>query len=272
MQYEPIKRSVGRFFSGSVFGRKLMYFFLDLLLLRTWHVKRAVRNITNKLPPDACILDAGSGMGQYSWWLSKLKPAWRIKGVDINQNETDDCNRFFNTAGLSGRVGFSCEDLTLFSESDAFNLVLSVDVMEHIADDDKVFRNFYSSMRDDGILIISTPSDQGGSDVHDDDDEPFIGEHVRNGYGREEIAEKLKKAGFSRAEASYTYGKPGSLSWRLSMKYPIKLLNISKAFFLVLPFYYILVLPVSMILNYLDVCLTHKKGTGLLVFAFKDKR
>ncbi|MBN1107682.1 MAG: class I SAM-dependent methyltransferase, partial [Bacteroidales bacterium] len=267
MQYEPIKRAVGLFFSGSLLARKFLYFLTDILLLRTWHIKKALRNIRNMIPANASILDAGSGMGQYSWRLSKMKKTWSIKGIDINCSEIDDCTRFFSGAGLSGRVRFSCEDLTLFREPDTFSLVLSVDVMEHIADDEKVFSNFHASMRDGGILIISTPSDQGGSDVHDDDDESFIGEHVRNGYGIDEITKKLKRAGFTRVEVIYTYGKPGALSWRLSMKYPVKLLNISKVFFLLLPLYYIPVLPVAMILNYLDVRLTHKTGTGLLVFA-----
>lgn len=270
MQYEPIKRSVGKFFSGSLFARKILYNLLDILLLRTWHVKKALRRIRDDLPADAVILDAGSGMGQYTWRLAKMKDTWSIKGIDINQDETDECTYLFGKAGLSRRVSFKCEDLTLFRDPENFDLILSVDVMEHIAEDEIVFSNFHSSLRRNGILLISTPSDQGGSDVHDDDDESFIGEHVRNGYGKEEITAKLKKAGFSMAEASYTYGKPGSLSWRLTMKYPVRMLNVSKIFFLILPFYYLLFFPFALILNKLDVILTHKKGTGLLVEARKQ--
>jgi len=72
MQYEPIKKSLGRVFSGSLFMRKLLYFLMDLLLLRTWHVKRALGKIRNELPAEARILDAGSGMGQYSWRMSRM--------------------------------------------------------------------------------------------------------------------------------------------------------------------------------------------------------
>ena len=78
------------------------------------------------------------------------------------------------------------------------------------------------------MLLVSTPSDQGGSDVHDHEAEgSFIGEHVRDGYNILEIQEKLEKAGFSRTEAHYQYGRPGQLSWKLSMKYPILLLSTS---------------------------------------------
>jgi hypothetical protein len=56
MQYEPIKKSLGRVFSGSLFMRKTLYFLLDLLLLRTWHVKRALRKISREFPGKANVL------------------------------------------------------------------------------------------------------------------------------------------------------------------------------------------------------------------------
>jgi SAM-dependent methyltransferase len=272
MQYEPIKRSMGRLFSGSLFMRKLLYFLMDLLLLRTWHVKRALRKIRNELPADANILDAGSGMGQYSWRMSRMGRKWKITGVDINNEEVGNCNVFFRKAGLSERVNFRSADLTVAGEPESFDLILSVDVMEHILEDEKVFRNFHASLRNNGILLISTPSDQGGSDVHSKEDESFIGEHVRNGYGVEEIKSKLKGAGFNEVNVSYTYGKPGSISWLLSMKYPVKMLNLSKIFYLILPFYYLVVFPVSSILNIIDVRFKHRKGTGLLVDARKEQK
>jgi SAM-dependent methyltransferase len=269
MQYEPIKRSMGRFFSGPLFMRKLLYFLVDLLLLRTWHVKKALRNIRIELPLNASILDAGSGMGQYSWRMSKMGKEWRITGIDINNEETEDCNGFFRKAGLSERVTFKTGDLTKFVEPGSYDLILSVDVMEHILEDEQVFRNFYASLKNNGTLLLSTPSDKGGSDVQDEDDESFIGEHVRNGYGIDEITAKLAASGFGEVAASYTYGKPGSISWHLTMKYPVKMLNISKFFFVLLPFYYLVFFPVSIILNIFDLRFKHKTGTGLLVTARK---
>jgi hypothetical protein len=119
------------------------------------------------------------------------------------------------------------------------------------------------------MLLISTPSDQGGSDVHGDDEASFIEEHVRDGYNIKEIEDKLRGAGFSKVEARYQYGSPGKISWRLSMKYPILALGASKLFFIILPFYYIVAYPISYVLNWLDVSMSHKTGTGLIVKAWK---
>jgi SAM-dependent methyltransferase len=249
--------------------RKILYSLLDLLLLRTWHVKKALRKIALQFPDAANVLDAGSGFGQYTWRMSRINPHWYIKAIDINSEHVQDCSGFFDKAGLAGRVLFGTADLTNLNDNNIYNIILSVDVMEHIEEDVQVFRNFYNSLQNNGILLISTPSDQGGSDVHGEEEESFIDEHVRDGYSIKDITEKLTAAGFRNIETSYTYGTPGNLSWRLSMKYPIKMLNFSYLFFLVLPFYYLIVFPVSVILNFFDLYMTHETGTGLLVTARK---
>lgn len=271
MQYEPIKSSLGRFFARSLFLRKTLYFLLDLLLLRTWHVKKALRKISRQFPGDASVLDAGSGFGQYTWRMSRMNSRWKIKAIDINKVQIDDCNAFFGKTGLSGLVSFYTCDLTALNDLNCYDLILSVDVMEHIEEDVLVFQNFYKSLKNNGVLLISTPSDKGGSDVHGDQEKSFIDEHVRDGYSIKDITDKLTRAGFTAIEAGYTYGIPGNISWRLSMKYPVKMLNISYLFFLLLPFYYLIFFPVSIILNIFDLCLTHKTGTGLLVTARKQE-
>jgi SAM-dependent methyltransferase len=189
--------------------------------------------------------------------------------VDVKEEQIADCNGFFSRIGRKN-VLFEIADLTAFIKPDRYDLILSVDVMEHILEDEKVFSNFYDSLTNEGMVLISTPSDLGGSDVHDHEEEgSFIDEHVRDGYNIRDIQEKLRKAGFSRTEAGYTYGKPGQAGWRLSMKYPILMLNASRLFFLILPLYYLLTYPVALVLNYLDLRGSHKTGTGLLVKAWK---
>jgi len=198
---------------------------------------------------------------------TRMNRKWKIKAVDIDQVHINNNNVFFRKAGLSGRVMCETMDLTELNESDTYDFILSVDVMEHIRDDELVFRNFCRALRPGGSVLISTPSDQGGSDVHNKEEHSFIDEHVRDGYGIAEISQKLERAGFESIRASYTYGKPGNISWRLSMKYPVQMLNRSNLFFAILPFYYLAFFPVAVILNFFDIFLTHKSGTGLLVSA-----
>jgi SAM-dependent methyltransferase len=265
MQYDPIKRSLGKVFNSTPFLRKLFYRLLDLLLLRSWHIRREL-NLLKKagfIPEQ--ITDAGSGFGQYVYYLSKRYPKAQITGLDIKQEQVDDCKRFFSVIKRDDRVSFEYADLTKLEEHEAWDLALSVDVMEHIEDDRIVFRHLYKGLKPGGILLISTPSDQGGSDVHHEHDESFIDEHVRDGYGVTDINEKLKEAGFSDIQIKYSYGRPGKISWKLSMKYPILLANFSKLFLLLLPLYYLVVYPFCYFLNMADVRGTHSTGTGLIV-------
>lgn len=270
MKYDPIKKGLGKVFNANPFLRILFYRLLDLLLLRSWHIRRELRRAAGHMDGSSIILDAGSGFGQYTHFMSGLRRGWKIKGIDLKEEQTEDCNRFFTKIGRGDRISFETADLTSFVEKDTYDLILCVDVMEHIEDDEQVFRNFAASTKAGGLLIISTPSDQGGSDVHDDEDQSFIEEHVRDGYNIKEIEDKITRAGYARADVRYSYGTPGKLSWKISMKYPIILLNTSKLFYIILPFYYLIAYPFAFILNLIDLNSRHKTGTGLIVRAVKN--
>ena len=273
MHYDPIKRQLGNLFNRSPFLRKLFYYLLDLLLLRAWHVKKALKEFKTSSPAgELNILDAGSGFGQYCYRMSRMLPNAEILGVDVKQEQIDDCNNFFQQIGKKALVNFAVADLTQYKAVGQYHLILSVDVMEHILEDEKVFANFSESLKPGGLLLISTPSDLGGSDTdhHEEGDvHGFIEEHVRDGYNKEDITAKLTKAGFSCVAVAYTYGKYGSVAWKLSMKYPIQLLGVSRIFYLILPFYYLVLFPVCALLNFVDVKRINKSVSGLLVTAYK---
>lgn len=269
MQYDPIKQKLSRFFSGPAYKRKILFFLLDILLLRAWHIRKELHKLARKYPGKAYVLDAGTGFGQYAWRMSRMNIQWKIKALDIDPEHTSLNTIFFNSTGLSGRVICETTDLAGLEESNSYDMILCVDVMEHIEKDDLVFRNFWFALKPGGTILISTPSDRGGSDVHGNAEHSFIDEHVRDGYGMEAICDKLKIAGFSKTKAAYTYGNPGNISWHLSMKYPIIMINTSPLFYIILPFYYLLTFPLILILNFLDLTLTHKSGTGLIISASK---
>jgi 2-polyprenyl-3-methyl-5-hydroxy-6-metoxy-1,4-benzoquinol methylase len=270
MQYDPIKRHLGEIFNRTPFLRKLFYGLLDLLLLRAWHVHRELGRWMASAPKKANVLDAGAGFGQYTYWLHSKNKEFNILSVDVKEEQVADCNSFFNKIGAEN-VRFEIADLTQFYNDNRYDLILSVDVMEHILEDVQVFRNFHRSLTTGGMLLISTPSDQGGSDVHDEGESSFIEEHVRDGYNIKEIEDKLLSAGFSKVKARYSYGSPGKISWRLSMKYPILFMGkVPKAIgLLILPFYYLFTYPIAYVLNFFDCRMNHSTGTGLIVCAWK---
>jgi SAM-dependent methyltransferase len=268
MHYDPIKRKLGVVFNTAGWTRVLFYQLLDLLLLRSWHIRRALKAWRTEQSGSVNILDAGFGFGQYTYRMAKECQYESIDAVDLKEEQVADCDQFFKKQGVAN-VHFQTGDLTTFVRPEKYNLVLCVDVMEHIEEDVQVLTNYCNSLKKGGMLLISTPSDQGGSDVHDDGETSFIEEHVRDGYGIDDMAQKLRTAGFERWDIRYSYGKAGRISWLLSMKYPMLMLNTSGVFYAILPIYYLVAYPIAFVLNAIDVRMNNSTGTGLIVKAWK---
>ncbi len=90
MKYDPVKRSLGKVFNTTPFARKLFYRLLDTLLLRTWYIKKEIRQIKGLLPREAQFLDAGAGFGQYSYFLSRVSKTWKITAVDVKEDQVEE--------------------------------------------------------------------------------------------------------------------------------------------------------------------------------------
>jgi SAM-dependent methyltransferase len=270
MYYDPIKNVFANTIRKFPFLRIFFYKTLDLMFLRSWYVSRELKELRNKFGNLKIeIYDAGSGFGQYTYFMStKLKPC-NIFSVDVKEDWINDCREFFNQKEIKN-VSFAIEDLTSISYQNKFDLVVCVDVMEHIQEDAIVFRNFYNALKKGGYLLINSPSIYGGSDVHQDEEESFIGEHARDGYSKEDIEAKLHPIGFSTYKSRYTYGFWGDKSWRFGIKYPMVLLNISKIFLLILPLYYLLTFPFTLIMMNLDFTTESRTGSGINFIAKKE--
>jgi 2-polyprenyl-3-methyl-5-hydroxy-6-metoxy-1,4-benzoquinol methylase len=263
MYYDPIKdifaKLIKRFSSFRIFFYKI----LDIMFLRSWYVRRELKNLRRILGEDEIsIFDAGTGYGQYSYFMAKNLRPNNIFAIDVKEQWIKDCREFFKERKISN-VKFGIEDLTEITHENKFDLIVSVDVMEHIPDDKKVFQNFYNALKPGGFLLINTPSIYGGSDVHDEEGESFISEHARDGYSFEDLETKLVPLGFTVYRSRYTYGFWGDKAWRLGIKYPMQLLNISKLFFIILPFYYLLTILFTFGMMYLDFNSENKVGAGI---------
>jgi 2-polyprenyl-3-methyl-5-hydroxy-6-metoxy-1,4-benzoquinol methylase len=268
MKYEPIKDKLSSIIGKNRLARRILYSLLGIVFLREWHVKRELRTIfrTNKISD---VLDAGCGFGQYSYYIAKRLKA-KVCGVDINSEEINKCKEFANKLRME-KLSFDFADLENLDFHERFDLIVSVDVMEHIKDDNTVFRNFNRALRKGGKVLISTPSNFGGSDVHDNDEHSFIEEHFRNGYSSDEITSKLEAANLDVDKIRYTYGRIGNWYWKLAIKLPVKMLNKSFALLVFLPFYYILVMPISLLFMLLDYFCEPKRGSGMLIVASKNR-
>lgn len=270
MHYDPIKDVFAAAIRKFPKLRILFYKSLDFMFLRSWYVRRELKKLRLFFgSKNISIYDAGTGYGQYSYFMAKNLQPNSIYAVDVKENWIKDSEIFFKSNGFEN-VSFGIEDLTEISHKEKFDLIVCVDVMEHITEDVKVFRNYYEALKPGGFLLINTPSIFGGSDVHDDDDESFVGEHARTGYSHEDFSSKLTPIGFQVHNSLYSYGFWGDIAWRLGIKYPMLMLNASKLLFAVLPFYYLITFPITLTLMCVDYASNNKIGSGIVFIARKD--
>ena len=260
MQYDPIKKILGTFFNKTVFSRILFYRLLDLLMLRPWHIHKQLNSWGRKREEGMHVLDAGTGFGQYSYYLSRKHDNWNILSVDVNREQVCDCNQFFQKL-KKHNVVFKTKDLESLKEEEAFDLILCIDVLEFIEEDHKILENFYASLNKGGMLLISTPSLLRKR--------VEIAEQVRKGYDRKQLTDTLKKIGFNHVRSNYSIGMFGKMSRMIALDVPVFLINISKLFLFFLPFYFIVLLPLIVIFNFLDTIIKVIYGDGIIMNAWK---
>lgn len=86
-----------------------------------------------ELPPDAELLEVGSGGGQVAVHLATRRPDLRIVGLDLSPEQTDRAAR--RAASLGNRLRFTTGDVHALPFPDAsFDVVLSVASIKHWAE------------------------------------------------------------------------------------------------------------------------------------------
>jgi SAM-dependent methyltransferase len=231
-------------------------------------VRRELKRIA-KLRDRWDIYDAGSGFGQFSYRMGKIFPSATVHAVDVKDEEVEACNWFSKQVGQT-QVSFETGDLVQFRKPDSFDFALSVDVMEHILEDEQVFANVFASLRSGGRFLIATPSASEITLPVEGEDFSVIGEHVREGYTEQEFKDKMTRAGFVIEKMKRTYGPFwGKLAWWILQRIPMQLLTMSKLFAIIVAPWMIALYPVAAFAMWMDTLVDNKTGGGWLLVARK---
>lgn len=262
--YDPVKDKFSDIIKGSRLLRRVFYALLDLFFLRSWHVRRLIMRYGRKLDKqgDWFLLDAGSGFGQYDRFILKTFQRVTVNAVDVKEDYLEECRHYFKKEVGQERIQFQKKDLLKFEEENRYDMVLCVDVLEHIEHDVWVMKNLSRSLKKDGIFIMHSPSHYSEEDA--DGDDSFVGEHARAGYSKKEIYQKLEISGFKPIDIHYTYGFWGHKAWVLSVKWPMIWFNkFGLITILILLLYYPVVMPICLLMNMTDLYSRNKKGNGI---------
>jgi len=271
VKYDPVKDRLQALVGRNRLARRLLFSILDRVFLRSRYVRREIERLKLAGFAPEQILDAGSGFGQYSFRLSQVFTQARITGLDIKEDLIQSCNDFWQSRGgdEGARVHFEVGNLLEMAYESQFDLALSVDVMEHIEEDERVFRNIGRALQPGGLFIMTTPyndpSSQSGSS-----DQPFVDEHVRAGYSRPELTQKLAQAGMIIEKFVITYGPYGNVAWTLLQKWPMRWLSRAKWTAPMVALYLFPASALAWIFMQLDMAACNRSGGGILAVAKKQ--
>ena len=151
------------------------------------------------------ILDAGCGSGVFSYELAKRHPEARVVGVELEPDLVARANEIARRAHLAN-CSFQEGDVTKLGFSGEFDMVVSVDNLEHVEDDIEAMRTLLHALRPGGRLVVHVPGYDRrwilfGRRVNFD-----VPGHVRPGYKADQLVGKLQDAGFQVTAHHYTYG------------------------------------------------------------------
>jgi 2-polyprenyl-3-methyl-5-hydroxy-6-metoxy-1,4-benzoquinol methylase len=165
-----------------------------------------IRRLARILPDRASrVLDAGCGRGVITRFLSSRYPEATVDAVDADA-EAQVANREISARSGFGNCSFIDADLTTFSNPDCYDLIVSVDNLEHVVDDRQVLRNFFESLQPGGTLVVHVPHYYRRWPVLAWTVNFDVPGHVRPGYHLAQLVERVEQAGFEVGENGFSYG------------------------------------------------------------------
>ncbi|MDY6855831.1 MAG: class I SAM-dependent methyltransferase [Thermodesulfobacteriota bacterium] len=161
------------------------------------------------------ILDAGSGQGVFTFELGRRFPDAMVTGIDPLGEAITACNSIKEKVKAKN-VEFCEASIEELSEHKVFDLIICVDIIEHIHDDLAALRGLHHLLTPEGILILHVPAMYRRYPIWRKKLNFDVETHVRPGFGLDEIQDKAKEAGFLIRKAGYTYGFWETLANNLS--------------------------------------------------------
>lgn len=184
--------------------------------IRNTRVINAIRRLN--LPDAACILDAGCGHAYATFWLARHYPQYKFWAIDAAPNLIAEGRRIASQLNLRN-IKFIQADIRELNIKDLalFDLIFSIDLLEHIEDDVGLLRAFREALNPRGYLVLHLPR------RHQEHRRFFpvfkshtTPDHVRDEYTANEIHERLLQAKFEVENLYYGFSGWGELAFELN--------------------------------------------------------
>ncbi len=155
------------------------------------------------------LLDVGCRQGHYAIRIARLHPNVEVRGIDIDGESVLEGESARNIFGLKN-LSFEKEDVCSLQSEEGYDVVLLLQVMEHLVDDLAALRNVHRVLRDKGILVITVPNlNLKSESAHKLRKHVKIQSHFRQGYRPADMERLLTQAGFKMQQMEFLSSKIG---------------------------------------------------------------
>ncbi len=110
-------------------------------------------NFVKELVKDKFILDLGCGIGEGTSLLSSV--ARKVIGTEIDKNRLIKAQNYFKNDNIDYLVADGCD---LSFKDKTFDAVVSLEVIEHLKDQDNFLSEIKRVLKEGGTAIVSTPN------------------------------------------------------------------------------------------------------------------
>ncbi len=172
---------------------------------------RYCRQALDRFAPatPAAVLDAGSERGDFTVWLAQRYPAARVIGYEIRTDHIAKATQGTTPLRLEN-LEYRLGDLRAFEDASAYDILVCIDVLEHIPEQDDVLRRLRRALRPGGIAFLHVPTRRARAVPFERWLREFAvwsaGEHLAEERSGPEFLAAVEAAGFEVVEARPTFG------------------------------------------------------------------
>lgn len=247
---------------------KQLTIFLYTQAVRWVHVTQTLKHLVRD---NMRVLDAGCGGGEYLFYLAGRYPNIEWIGIDIDQGNYQACLKKRVYCQLSNILLLQGDLVDMIPNSKSYDIIYSIDVLEHIVDDQKVLKNMYGMLNYNGYIVLHVPSSNRRnifSQTESLDKQIYQRvKHVRDGYDSKKLKGCISAAGFKILNIHFTYGLvTGGLMWEIN--------TLIKSRWEHIKFLKGMLLFFNLLMSLLDLVASRlrKSGRGILLLAVKTKK
>ena len=163
------------------------------------------------------ILDLGCGLGEYSFMMAESLPQAKVTAIDILPDRVAAVKKAKAQLGLPNLDVRQTKIEEI--EDQKYDFIFSVDVFEHIREQEMPFKAAHKRLDEGGYLLVKMPTKEQFTILpenwFEEHNDWLDHEHVGQIYTLQDLQKRFEQEGFEVVHAAYADGPVSRLAWEI---------------------------------------------------------